>query len=730
MRDRKIRQRHLAGPGNTIPLQRLPGSPIPSADDSPWPATAGPEPNANRWTLALALILALFASGPADLAAEDKPDKAIPSSITRVHLFDGQALLLRTTAVDLPAGRIRLAFEDLPEKLLDETARLRLKGNSDLRLLDLRVETVVEKEFRTDEARDAEKELKAAEQELREATALYLAQVEQRKALSGIELKPSGDDRPIISIDRWKHIFGFVDNSLTDINARINELLGRIDSARRRLEIALTVADRYRSQKETKRKTVIVDLEASGAGNYELALEYGVEDAGWYPHYRLTLEESRSSTPSVKLATAVYVYNESGESWGNAKLTLSTADLTNPSRLPELQRWTIASVIRPGSDRMARKDEGYAETEADYAVNDVAEAPSSMHRSRESNGPAAEPVQTKKAAPRKALEQQQRMEQSVNEIRGYYEKNLADVKEELADQKAREARDLMDDFRESVNEQENYYYKRDFNNARKHASRTLDIIRRLTPAEKGQFQREIQQAQKIQSWSYEMEQSRKLKQNLTAPGKQVPGDFSMDAPLSVTVASDGVLRSVFISEKRYDASLSYEVSLNRNPGAYLTARIEYNDRQSLLAGPVDIYYGEDYGGTSRHPMVAPSEKYDLNLGKDPDIEIDREDRHYETSEGLFGTQRAVRYEQEFTIKNRRSYGVNMVLYGAVPQSADDRISIKNVKLQPAPEKQEDNGIARFRMNLKPGASEKVIIQYQLIHDRDVIPVMANEGGSR
>ena len=268
---------------------------------------------------------------------EEKDYRAIPSTISRVHLFDGQALLLRTTTLELPAGRVRLAFEDLPEKLLDQTARLRLKGSSDLRLLDLRVETVVEKEFRTQEAEAAEKELKAAEQELREVTALYLAQVEQRKALSSIELEPSGEDKPLISVDRWKHIFGFVDSSLTRINARINELLGRIDNARRRLEIALTVAERYKSQKETRRKTVVVDLEAPRAGSYDLALEYGVEDAGWFPHYRLTLEESRSSSPSVKLTTAVYVYNESGENWNNAKLTLSTAGPNEPQQASRTQ---------------------------------------------------------------------------------------------------------------------------------------------------------------------------------------------------------------------------------------------------------------------------------------------------------------------------------------------------------------------------------------------------------
>ncbi len=678
----------------------------------------------SRRTVA-ACLLTLMTTG---LWAEEEDYRAIPSSISRVHLFDGQALLLRTTTLDLPAGRIRLAFEDLPEKLLDQTARLRLKGSSDLRLLDLRVETVVEKEFRTQEAEAAEKELKAAEQELREVTALYLAQVEQRKALSSIDLKPSGEDKPLISVDRWKHIFGFVDSSLTRINSRINELLGRIDNARRRLEIALTVAERYKSQRETRRKTVVVDLEAPRAGSYEIALEYGVEDAGWFPHYRLTLEESRSSSPSVKLTTAVYVYNETGEDWNDAKLTLSTADLTNPSRLPELSRWTIASVIRPDSTRVARSDRGL---ESNVAQSADEEAPAGYYeREKKKDAPSPEPSTSYKPAPKKAMEQQQRMEQSVNDVRGFYNKNLADVKEELADQKAREARDLMEDFRESVNEQENYYNKRDFSNARTHATRTLDIIQRLSTSEKQKFKREIEQARQIRAWSYEMEQTKKLKRQLTAPGKQVPGDFSMDAPLKISVTSDGVFRSVFISENRYNASLSYEVSLNRNPGAYLTANIQYSDKQALLAGPVDIYYGEDFGGTSRHPMVAPGERYDLNLGKDPDIEISREDRQYETSEGLFGGRRAVRYQEEFTIHNRRSYAISLDLYGAIPRSADDRINIENIKVSPTPAHQEDNGIMRFKLNLKPGAKEKIKLEYQLIHDRDVVPVMANEGGSR
>ena len=90
----------------------------------------------------------------------------------------------------------------------------------------------------------------------------------------------------------------------------------------------------------------------------------------------------------------------------------------------------------------------------------------------------------------------------------------------------------------------------------------------------------------------------------------------------------------------------------------------------------------------------------------------------------------MRYEQEYTIHNRRSYAVDVVLYGSVPRAADDRINIENVKLSPTPVKNEDNGIVRFELKVRPGVREKIKIEYQLIHDRDVVPVMANEGGSR
>lgn len=684
--------------------------------------------------LTIFFLLSLFLPGA--LASEDsEPEALTPESrITRVHVFDGQALILRRVRVNLPQGRVRVAFPDLPEKLLDQTVRLRLEGASDLRLVDLRVETIVEKEFRSEEALKAEKELKAAEQELREVTALYLAQMEQKKAVSSVELKPDEGQKPIISIERWKAIFGFVDSSLDTINGRLNSLLGRIDAARRRLEIALTVAERYKSQKETKRKLVVVDLESTRPAEYGLALEYGVNDAGWYPHYRLTVD-SRSSRPSVRLTTAAYIYNETGEDWNEAKVSLSTADLTNPSRLPDLKKWTIASVIRPERERMARKD-GPASSGTSDMMDTEEEADeylSAQSNERES-APPAEPVASHKPVPQKKqekiIQQQQRMKQSVDDVRGYYNRNLADVKEDLADQKAKEARDLMEEFRESVNKQEIYYDNRDFSNARTYSSRTLDIIKRLSPSEKARFSREIQQAEKIRSWSYEMEQSRRLKTNLTAPGKQVPGDFSVDAPLAISMQSDGVLRSIYLAEGNYSAALSYEVSLNRSPGAYLTAAVEYNGTRTLLAGPVEVYYGEDFGGTSHHPMVAPREKYNLNLGRDPDVEIIREDRQYETSEGLFGGKRAVRYETTFTVHNRRSYEVDMELYGAVPRSADDRISIANVELSPEPVKKEENGIMHFALKLKSNDRVRVRMSYQLIHDRDVLPVMRARGGSR
>ncbi|MCB1170466.1 MAG: DUF4140 domain-containing protein, partial [Leptospiraceae bacterium] len=180
--------------------------------------------------LALAACLSLLPLSAESDSREKEPLSA-DSRITTVHVFNGQALLVRKSTLTLPAGRSRIAFAELPEKLLDQTVRLRLKSASDLRLLDLRVETVVEKEFRSVEAEKAEKELKAAEQELREVTALYLAQMAQKKALSSVDLKPGENQRPVVSIERWKAIFGFVDESLEAINQRLNALLGRIDGA-------------------------------------------------------------------------------------------------------------------------------------------------------------------------------------------------------------------------------------------------------------------------------------------------------------------------------------------------------------------------------------------------------------------------------------------------------------------------------------------------------------------
>src|SRR5262245_36428099 len=80
---------------------------------------------------------------PAAPAAEPAPDAGAPeapsiqSRISGVTLYSDQALVVRSGAIDLPAGRSRWEVSGLPAAIRDEAVRARIVAGAGARLANL-----------------------------------------------------------------------------------------------------------------------------------------------------------------------------------------------------------------------------------------------------------------------------------------------------------------------------------------------------------------------------------------------------------------------------------------------------------------------------------------------------------------------------------------------------------------------------------------------------------------
>ncbi|WP_438017895.1 DUF4139 domain-containing protein [Sorangium sp. So ce315] len=150
-------------------------------------------------------------------------------------------------------------------------------------------------------------------------------------------------------------VSGLLSDELAAIDDRAAALAPELERARRELRAAQLDAAQASSgevdERDPARLDVVVRLapardgaggEAGGA--LALRIEYAVAAARWWPAYAARF--SRGAT-EVALRLDAFVAQASGEDWKDVRLALSTADLVQDTRLPELASLRLSRAQRP-----------------------------------------------------------------------------------------------------------------------------------------------------------------------------------------------------------------------------------------------------------------------------------------------------------------------------------------------------------------------------------------------
>jgi uncharacterized protein (TIGR02231 family) len=274
----------------------------------------------------------------------------VESRITAVTVYTDGAIVTRTAHLDLPAGQIELAFENLPAGLVDESLQVSGHGTASVTILDVNART-------TFVAAPSDPRVKAIEDSLTalQKKVLVLADrnavLEQQRALLGkienaVAAPPAKDSTaPRPSFDDWQKLLAFADDNRSkfaaeqqSLNTQREELQDQITAATAQLDDLRGKADPGRSN-----KTVTVRVAATSAGSLDLTLAYAVPGASWTPAYDARLH---SDERVVALTYFGLVRQNTGEDWKDIALTLSTARPSLGGGAPELEPW-IVDVEQP-----------------------------------------------------------------------------------------------------------------------------------------------------------------------------------------------------------------------------------------------------------------------------------------------------------------------------------------------------------------------------------------------
>jgi uncharacterized protein (TIGR02231 family) len=296
--------------------------------------------------LLLATLLLTTTSCTTVFAAEFSPS----SHIDAVTVFPQGADIIRELAYDVPAGSHSLILKDLPQNI--DAQSIRVEGAGEGELLVGSVDT--RSRYLGNDASDAQRKsiendiqtLQVERQDLdqtiadlnQQRTILYSLADKQlvpqsttdtTKAIDAVQLGALLDVVGVRLAGLAKDVTA-AQNRQRDIDEKINTLSAKLGE--------LAPADEYRTE-------VVVNVDAAAAAKGNLRISYRVQEASWVPFYdaRLSIGDGKAK-PMLDLIQRAEVTQNTGESWKDVTLVLSTARPSGNTAAPDMMAWEISKV--------------------------------------------------------------------------------------------------------------------------------------------------------------------------------------------------------------------------------------------------------------------------------------------------------------------------------------------------------------------------------------------------
>ena len=195
--------------------------------------------------------------------------------------------------------------------------------------------------------------------------------------------------------------------------------------------------------------------------------------------------------------------------------------------------------------------------------------------------------------------------------------------------------------------------------------------------------------------------------------------YTVARPLAVP--SDGGPHKTLVAKSAADARLDYLTVPVLAPEAYLRATVT-NGPLLLLPGQARIFHGPQFVGETHLDSVAPGEEFEVQLGVDDQIKVERKLRRRTTSKAVLGSTRTVDIGYEITVENHRDRKATVSVHDHIPVSTDGDIKVRPRETTPAPDSTDDLGELTWTLTLPPGESAAVRHRFTVEHPAQVTVV--------
>jgi uncharacterized protein (TIGR02231 family) len=206
---------------------------------------------------------------------------------------------------------------------------------------------------------------------------------------------------------------------------------------------------------------------------------------------------------------------------------------------------------------------------------------------------------------------------------------------------------------------------------------------------------------------------------LTAETGESGAGLTYRAARPLAVPADGGPHHTTIAQFGLDAALDHLVVPVLAPEAYLRATVTNSSPLLLLPGPARVFHDTQFVGETFLETVAAGEEFELQLGVDDQIRVERELRRRSTSKAVIGGTRTIDIAYEITVENHRPNQARVSVHDHIPVSTDGDIKVRLRETSPNPAEQNDLGELTWELSLDGGQSATIRYRFTVEHPAQV-----------
>lgn len=173
-------------------------------------------------------------------------------------------------------------------------------------------------------------------------------------------------------------------------------------------------------------------------------------------------------------------------------------------------------------------------------------------------------------------------------------------------------------------------------------------------------------------------------------------------------------RKVTIGVISLRPDFDYVTAPRQEQVCYRRATIKNDSPYTLLPGQAQLFEGDEYLGATRLEFVAPNQKFELALGADERLRIERELAARDVDKAfLIGDRKRIRYAYTIKLENLRDTPQVIFVRDQLPVARDEQIKVKLDAADPKATEHTDLNQLEWKLTLDKGAKQTLRFDFSV-----------------